>query len=200
MDLNQKLQLLLQFINEGIRRKLYYIRYFEFILYTCYDLIDYHILKIESHKRLIKATIIPIWNELFKNKDFRDKLENFLDENPEINKYIERTNMHYSIIITDLDYQFEFLDKFENYEYDIERIEEPIINCTKAFKDEIEELIKFKRLLQKEIDKIKSCFICENKCLNVCNKCSKCICESHSLFGYCPTCAEIILEEKGKKS
>jgi len=198
MDLNQKLQHLLQLINEGIRRKLYYRRYFELILFTFYDLINYQILKIESYKRLIKATIEPIWHEFFKNKDLRDKLENFLDENPEINKYIERTNMHYSIIITDLDYQFEFLDKFENY--GAERIEEPIIKYIKELEDEIEELIKFKRLLKKEIDKIKSCFICENKCLNVCNKCGKCICESHSLSGFCPKCVETILEEKGKKT
>jgi hypothetical protein len=198
MDLNQKLQHLLQLINEGIRRKLYYRRYFELILFTFYDLINYRILKIESYKRFIKATIEPIWNELFKNKDLRDKLENFLDENPEINKYIERTNMHYSIIITDLDYQFEFLDKFENY--GAEKIEEPIIKYIKELEDEIEELIKFKRLLKKEIDKIKSCFICENKCLNVCNKCGKCICESHSLSGFCPKCVETILEEKGKKT
>lgn len=197
MDLNQKLQHLLQFINEGIRKKLYYIRYFELILFTFCDLIDYHILKMESYKQLINATIQPIWNEFFKNKDLRTKLENFLDENPEINKYIERTNMHYSIIITDLNYQFEFLEKFENYEYDVERIEEPIIKYIKELEDEIEELIKFKRLLKKQIDKIKSCFICENKCLNVCNKCGKCICESHSLFGYCPKCAKTILEETG---
>lgn len=61
-------------------------------------------------------------------------------------------------------------------------------------------MCKFKRLLQKEIDKIKSCFICENKCSNVCNKCGKCICESHSLSGYCFKCAETILEENGKKT
>lgn len=199
MDLNQKLQRLTQFINEGIRRKLYYIRYFEFILFTFYDLKDNHILKTESYKGYIRATKEPIWNEFFKNKDLRDKLGNFLDENPEINKYIERTNMHYSIIITDLEYQFEFLDKFENPEYDVETIEEPITKYIEELNDEFEELIKFKILLQKEIDKINSCFICESKCLNVCSKCGKCICESHSLFGYCPKCAEATLKGKDKK-
>ena len=198
MDLNGKLLSLLKFIDEGIRRKIYYIRYFEFIHQIFIELIENRILEIESFKRFIKATKELIWNELLRNNDFKDNFEKFLIENPEINKIIERTNMHYSIIITDLNYQFEFLDKFENLEYDVDRIEDPINNSIKDLRAELRELIKFQRSQQKEIDNIELCCICKNKTLNVCIECGECICEKHSMVGYCPNCADIILKERSK--
>lgn len=200
MDINEKLHILLQFIDEGLRRKLYYIRYFEFIASTFYSLIDNRILEIESFKKFIKATKEPIWNEFLKNSDFRDKFENFLKENPEINEFIERTNMHFSIIITDLRYQFEFLDKFENPEYDIEKIEDPLNKSIKRLGAELKEINDFSSRLQKEIEKLELCCICNEKTLNLCIECGKCICEEHSIYDYCPKCAKIILKDKRKKT
>ena len=198
MDLNEKLLSLLNFIDEGIRRKIYYVRYFEFIRHIFIELIENRILKIESFKRFIKATKELIWNELLKNNDFKDNFEKFLIENPETNKFIERINIHYSVIITDLNFQFEFLDEFDNPEYDIEGIEDPINNSIKDLRAELRELVKFQRSLQIKIDKIELCCICKDKTLYLCIECGECICEKHSMVGYCPNCADIILKEKSK--
>jgi len=67
MDLNEKLLSLLNYIDEGIRRKIYYLRYFEFIHHIFIELIENRILKIESFKRFITATKELIWNGFLRN-------------------------------------------------------------------------------------------------------------------------------------
>ena len=200
MDLNEKLLSLINFIDEGTRRKIYYISYFEFIHHTFIELKENRLLDIESFKRFINSANNLILNEFLRNNDFKDNFEKFLIENPEINKFIERANIHYSVIITDLRFQFEFLDEFNNPEYDIEGIEDPINISIKDLQAELKELFKFQNSLLIKIDKIELCCICNDKTLNVCIKCDNCICEKHLLVEYCPNCAEIILKEKLKKT
>ena len=200
MDLNEKLLSLFKFINEGKRRKIYYIKYFEFILHTFINLIENRIFNVESFKRFILSTKQPVYNEFLINDDFRSRLEEFLIENPEINKIIEKTNMDYSIIITNLRYQFEFLDKCDNPEYNIEGCEDPLNKSIKGLRAEIKELINFQIFLQKEIEKLELCYICNDQTLNVCIECGKCICEKHSTVDHCPDCTVMILKEKRKES
>ncbi|MHA1328108.1 MAG: hypothetical protein ACTSRH_12430 [Promethearchaeota archaeon] len=152
----------------------------------------------ESFIRFIQETKQLIYNGILKNNEFRKEFDNFLLGNPQINKFIENNDMDYSIVITNLEYQFEFIDKLD-YDYDFSKFEHQLLKCVSSLKDEFQELMKFKRKIEKEIKNIKSCIICHKRTLNVCVECGLSICETHSNYGYCPKCLEEIIEKKLRK-
>ncbi len=200
MDLNEKLNFLIDFIDESIGKKIYYINYFEFILGTYFGLIDNGVFNVKIFRRFISSTKQLIFNEFLKNNDFKDRLGEFLEENLEINKILEKTNMDYSILITNLEYQFEFLDKCDNPDYNMEECEDQLNKSIKVLRAEFEELLIFQRSIQKKIDNLELCFICNYKALNECIECGEPICEKHSTSDHCPNCVEKILKEKIKKT
>ncbi len=199
MDLANQLNVLLEYINKSLQRKLLYFRFFDFILTIFYDSDRETTFNWESFIRFFRTIKNTIWNELLANKDFRNNLETFLKENPKVNMLIESTNMHYSVIITDLHYQFEFIDNLENdlerSKLDRDKFQKQIKESIKNLEAELKELYKFKQVLEDKIKKIQSCCLCGSLTVNMCKGCGRKVCYEHLIYDYCVKCAEKILKK-----
>jgi len=200
MSLGEKLNKLVEFIDESLRRKLFCARFFEFFQFLGEDFSENNILDIKSFYILFNAAKNYLFYNYLKSRDLKKELESFLSDNPDINRFIERNDMVASVIITDLDYQLKCFDKLDKYisenKLNFNKTKQELIEYVDFLISELTSIFQFKDTLLEAIEKHSTCYACGIIASYQCKICNRNMCKKHQLSGYCLKCAKALLKEK----
>lgn len=195
MAFEDKLDTLLSYIDESIRKKVFCKNFFIFFLLIKEEFVELRILNTDRFQKLYEICKDHLWKEFLRSHRLKDKISHFLMNNSDIANFIERNNMDHSIIFTDLKCQFE---RFEEMDPKSTKFHEKLEDNIDFLESEINAIIKFKDIILDTIKKKKTCFKCEKIATYQCPECGKSLCEEHNFSGHCTRCARNIIEKNSK--
>jgi hypothetical protein len=187
------------FLNEFARIKIK-IKCFLNYLLTLVDELDFKdILDFKDFKDLIDYNFQIFSNYLEKLRASENKFEIFIEDNPDILKFLEREGFDCIIFNSPMGYSSNLCELCNLEEFLIDEFYSSIEEDFNQNNEEFEAILNLRIIVSKKIDKFEICYMClENIGILECKSCSKNVCASHCQEGFCLNCVKEILRNNGR--
>ncbi len=201
MEIDEKFEILLEFIEDGIILKSSLISLFRLILSLHDDFIKFEVYNEEKIEEILvfytKQLLFPIENI----KNFEQDFLNFLSQNSFITDFLIKNDLDESIIRTPLKFQNEFFDLLvKENKLNIDEIE-GLRKDIRNLELERAKIVKLRYNIKQRLREYTKCYICFTECnvrlgIYPCKKCFKFVCSIH-LFagGMCINCSKRYIEK-----
>ncbi len=202
MDIDEKFKELIFFLEESVRIKIFLIGLFQFILNIYGNFKELEVFDENAFCNYLKEIIRSILTQIDDLKIFEENFYFFLSHNPNIIEFLQKTKLDPSIVKTQLNFQYEFLDELRSQDRSsldkITDIEEDIEDL-KSERDFIARIIYN---VKNELETYEKCFICTKKGnerfgTHKCERCRRSICSKHLFTSkLCKICVKRYHEDK----
>lgn len=203
MKLDENLETLLFFIEEGLRIKIFLKYYLSFIKDSYEELNTYNLNDISSIRNFLNIcseTYIDLYLNF--NRNFKDDFDKFLISNPIIDKFMNEVNIPPSIVITDFKYQIDFIEEFCSNRENFKDFKIRLEKFFEGIETEIIHLSDFRDELLFQLEKSGECHICRRRTLYRCKSCKKYTCSSDFFFEthICLNCSKINIKKMDREN